>query len=37
MEISCMGFGYAEIVAWTCLADIGNEVTCFDIDKVENR
>ena len=33
MKISCMGCGYVGIVAGTCLADMGNEVICFDIDK----
>lgn len=33
MKISCMGCGYVGLVAGTCLADMGNEVTCFDIDK----
>src|SRR3989304_260673 len=33
MKISCMGSGYVGLVAGTCLADMGNEVTCFDIDR----
>ena len=33
MKISCMGCGYVGLVAGTCLADMGNEVICFDIDK----
>ena len=33
MKISCVGCGYVGIVAGTCLADMGNEVTCCDIDK----
>lgn len=33
MKISCMGCGYVGLVAGTCLADMGNEVTCCDIDK----
>ncbi len=35
MNISCMGCGYVGLVAGTCLADMGNKVTCFDIDKVK--
>jgi UDPglucose 6-dehydrogenase len=35
MKISCMGCGYVGLVAGTCLADMGNEVTCFDIDKAK--
>ncbi len=37
MKIICMSCGYAGIVAWTCLADMGNEVTCFNIDMGENK
>ncbi len=33
MKISCVGCGYVGIVAGACLADMGNEVTCCDIDK----
>ena len=33
MKISCMGCGYVGLVAGTCLADMGNEIICFDIDK----
>ena len=33
MKISCVGCGYVGLVAGTCLADMGNEVTCCDIDK----
>ncbi|MDP6924754.1 MAG: UDP-glucose/GDP-mannose dehydrogenase family protein [Candidatus Scalindua sp.] len=33
MKISCIGCGYVGLVAGTCLADMGNEVTCCDIDK----
>jgi UDPglucose 6-dehydrogenase len=28
-----MGCGYVGLVAGTCLADMGNEIICFDIDK----
>ena len=33
MKISCVGCGYVGLVAGTCLADMGNKVTCCDIDK----
>lgn len=33
MKISCIGCGYVGLVVGTCLADMGNEVTCCDIDK----
>ena len=33
MKISCVGCGNVGLVAGTCLADMGNEVTCCDIDK----
>ncbi len=33
MKISCIGCGYVGLVVGTCLADMGNEVICFDIDK----
>lgn len=32
MNISCIGCGYVGVVVGTCLADLGNEVTCIDID-----
>ena len=33
MKISVFGTGYVGLVAGTCLADLGNEVTCVDVDK----
>lgn len=33
MKISCIGCGYVGLVVGTCLADMGNEVICFDIDR----
>ncbi len=32
MRISVFGTGYVGLVAGTCLADLGNEVTCVDVD-----
>ena len=32
MNISCIGCGYVGLVVGTCLADLGNEVLCVDID-----
>ncbi len=38
MRISVIGSGYVGLVAGTCFADSGNEVTCVDIDakKIDN-
>ena len=33
MKIAVAGAGYVGLVTATCLADLGNEVTCFDIDE----
>ena len=37
MRISVIGCGYVGLVTGTCLANLGNDVTCMDIDaaKVE--
>ena len=32
MRITIFGTGYVGLVAGTCLADLGNDVTCVDID-----
>ncbi len=32
MNISCIGCGYVGLVVGTCLADLGNQVVCVDID-----
>lgn len=32
MNISIIGTGYVGLVTGVCLADLGNEVTCIDID-----
>jgi UDPglucose 6-dehydrogenase len=38
MRISVIGTGYVGLVTGVCIADLGNEVTCVDIDenKIEN-
>ncbi len=38
MKISVVGVGYVGLVVGTCLADMGNDVICLDIDKskIEN-
>lgn len=33
MNISCMGCGYVGLVVGTCLADLGNDIICYDTDK----
>ncbi|MFH1642647.1 MAG: UDP-glucose/GDP-mannose dehydrogenase family protein [Nanoarchaeota archaeon] len=33
MKIACIGCGYVGLVVGTCLADMGNDVICIDIDK----
>jgi len=33
MRITVMGTGYVGLVTGTCLADLGNDVHCFDIDQ----
>ncbi len=33
MKITVIGTGYVGLVAGTCLADLGNEVICVDVDK----
>ena len=35
MNIGIIGTGYVGIVSGACLADVGNQVTCYDIDKVK--
>jgi len=33
MKISVLGIGYVGLVTGSCLAEIGNEVVCFDVDQ----
>ena len=33
MKISVIGTGYVGLVTGSCLADLGNEVLCLDIDE----
>ncbi len=35
MRITVMGTGYVGLVTGTCLADLGNDVQCFDIDQAK--
>ena len=33
MKVSVIGVGYVGLVSGACLADVGNYVTCVDIDE----
>ncbi|MTI47424.1 UDP-glucose dehydrogenase family protein [Sporosalibacterium faouarense] len=35
MKISVVGTGYVGLVTGTCLSEVGNEVTCIDIDSIK--
>ena len=35
MKISVIGAGYVGLVAATCFAHMGNDVTCMDIDELK--
>ena len=37
MKITVIGAGYVGLVSGTCLADVGNEVLCFDVDSDKIR
>ena len=33
MNVTVLGIGYVGLVTGTCLAEIGNDVVCFDVDE----
>ena len=33
MRVGVIGTGYVGLVTGVCLSDVGNQVTCYDIDK----
>jgi len=35
MNITVMGSGYVGLVSGTCFAEVGNKVTCVDIDPIK--
>ena len=37
MKISVIGTGYVGLVSGTCLAEVGNEVLCLDVDPAKIR
>ena len=37
MKITVIGTGYVGLVSGTCLADVGNDVLCFDVDQNKIR
>ena len=37
MKITIVGTGYVGLVTGTCLADIGNDVLCLDVDAAQDR
>lgn len=36
MKIAVVGTGYVGLVTGTCLAEMGNEVLCIDIDQAKS-
>ena len=37
MKITMIGTGYVGLVTGTCLAEVGNDVLCFDVDRAQDR
>ncbi len=37
MNITVVGSGYVGLVTGTCFAEMGNQVTCIDIDQDKNK
>ena len=35
MKITVIGTGYVGLVSGTCLADVGNDVVCLDVDEAK--
>jgi UDPglucose 6-dehydrogenase len=36
MKITVIGTGYVGLVSGTCLAEVGNDVLCLDVDPAKN-
>ena len=37
MKITITGTGYVGLVSGACLAEVGNDVLCFDVDAAKHR
>ena len=37
MKITVIGTGYVGLVSGTCLAEVGNDVLCVDVDAAQDR
>ncbi len=37
MKLSVVGTGYVGLVSGACLADVGNDVLCFDVDAEQDQ